>query len=336
MNHSLQNTFKIGRLILPRPAIMLAPLEDVTDLSYRLVCKAQGADMVFTEFISSEGLIRDAQKSRAKLKIHDSERPVGIQIFGNEENAMVRAAELATLAGPEVIDINWGCPVKKVAGKGAGSGILNDIPRMVSITAAVVRATPLPVTVKTRLGYDDSDKPIREITRRLQDVGIAAITIHGRTRAQLYSGRADWTLIGEVKADPSVFIPVIGNGDITTPETAREMLDRYGVDGIMIGRGAIGNPWIFGAIRNYLSAGRYDGPPSISSRIEVMMQHLRDSVDLKGEKRAVLEMRKFYSGYLKGLAGAKHLRTRLMTLSGAAEVEDALRAFGRQESPDLS
>jgi len=330
--NSLQNTFKIGNLSLPRPAIMLAPLEDITDLPYRLICKAHGADMVFTEFISSDGLIRDAQKSQAKLKIHENERPVGIQIFGNDEAAMVRATELATLAGPDSIDINWGCPVRKVAGKGAGSGILKDIPRMVAITAAVVRATTLPVTVKTRLGYDESDKPIREITRRLQDVGIAAITIHGRTRSQLYSGRADWTLIGEVKADPSVTIPVIGNGDITSPETAKEMLARFGVDGIMIGRGAIGNPWIFYDIKSYLATGTFPGPPPINSRIPVILQHLHDSVTLKGEKRAVLEMRKFYSGYLRGFAGAKALRAGLMASSGADTVENILLDFARQEA----
>jgi tRNA-dihydrouridine synthase B len=316
---------KIGDLHLPDRAVLLAPLEDITDLSYRLICRRMGADMVFTEFISSDGLVRDADKSIKKMRIYEEERPVGIQIFGSDVQQMVIAAQMAEEAGPDTIDINWGCPVRKVVNKGAGSGILKDIPKMIAITAAVVKAVKIPVTVKTRLGYDESDKPIVEVAERLQDVGIAAITIHGRTRSQMYSGTADWSLIGQVKANPRMKIPVIGNGDIDSPEKAQEMFDRYGIDGIMIGRAAIGNPWIFAAVKAYLEKGILIPSPSLTERIDVCLWHLHKAAEIKGENRAVLEMRKFYAGYFKGLPHFKHIRLELMQMTRLSEIEERLK-----------
>lgn len=316
---------KIGNLHLPDRAVFLAPLEDITDLSYRTICRKMGADMVFTEFISSEGLVRDADKSLKKMRLYEEERPVGIQIFGSDLQQMVMAAQIAEEAGPDTIDINWGCPVRKVVSKGAGSAILKDIPKMIAITAAIVKAVKVPVTVKTRLGYDESDKPIVEMAERLQDVGIAAITIHGRTRSQMYSGTADWSLIGKVKANPRMSIPVVGNGDIDSPEKALAMFNTYKVDGIMIGRAAIGNPWIFKTIKTYLENGILIPPPTLSERIEVCLTHLHKTVETKGENRAILEMRKFYAGYFKGLPHFKQIRMELMQMNHLADIENRLK-----------
>lgn len=316
---------KIGGLELPDRAVLLAPLEDITDLSYRLICRKMGADMVFTEFISSDGLVRDAEKSINKMRLYEEERPVGIQIFGSDLHQMVAAAQMAEEARPDTIDINWGCPVRKVVVKGAGSGILKDIPKMIAITAAVVKAVKIPVTVKTRLGYDETSKPIVEVAERLQDVGIAAITIHGRTRSQMYSGVADWTLIGAVKANPRMKIPVIGNGDIDSPQKAKAMFDQYGVDGIMIGRAAIGNPWIFSSVKAYLNQGILLPPPELPERINTCLQHLRKAVEIKGEKRAILEMRKFYTGYFKGIPHFKQVRMELMQMTTLGEIENRLK-----------
>lgn len=316
---------KIGNLHLPDRAVFLAPLEDITDLSYRTICRKMGADMVFTEFISSEGLVRDADKSLKKMRLYEEERPVGIQIFGSDLQQMVMAAQIAEEAGPDTIDINWGCPVRKVVSKGAGSAILKDIPKMIAITAAIVKAVKVPVTVKTRLGYDESDKPIVEVAERLQDVGIAAITIHGRTRSQMYSGTADWSLIGKVKANPRMSIPVVGNGDIDSPEKALAMFNTYKVDGIMIGRAAIGNPWIFKTIKTYLENGILIPPPTLSERIEVCLTHLHKTVETKGENRAILEMRKFYAGYFKGLPHFKQIRMELMQMNHLADIENRLK-----------
>ncbi len=311
---------KIGTLQLPHRPVILAPLEDITDPPYRIICKRMGADLVYTEFISSDGLVRDAGKSKKKLDLQAGERPVGIQIFGNNKEAMVEAAQLATEAGPDLIDINWGCPVKKVAMKGAGSGILLNIPLMVEITAAVVKATPLPVTVKTRLGWDDSSKPIVEVAEKLQDAGIAAITIHGRTRAQLYSGKADWTLIAAVKNNPRITIPVIGNGDITGPESALEAFGRFGVDGIMIGRAAVGNPWIFSQIKAALHDGFQAVIPTLDQKLDVCKEHLLNEIEWKGERQALNEMRKFYGGYFSSLPGIKAFRSELVTATSVTHV----------------
>jgi tRNA-dihydrouridine synthase B len=315
---------KIDKLDLGVFPLLLAPLEDITDSSFRQICRLYGADLVYTEFVSSEGLIRDAWKSQHKLHFQDSERPIGIQIFGNEISSMQRAAELATEANPELIDINFGCPVKKVAMKGSGAGMLNDLPKMISMTKAIVRSTHLPVTVKTRLGWDEKQKNIVEIAERLQDVGIKAITIHGRTRAQMYSGFADWTLIGEVKNNPRMYIPVIGNGDIDSPEKAVKMFDLFGVDALMIGRAAIGNPWIFKSIRSYYETGQILPPPSANERIKICRVHLRKAVEAKGEMKGILEMRRHYSSYFKSLPDFKKHRLRLLTLTSLLSIEEFL------------
>jgi tRNA-dihydrouridine synthase B len=313
---------KIGKIDLGNRPLILAPLEDVTDSSFRLVCRQHGADMVVTEFISSEGLIRDAKKSHNKLIFNETERPIAIQIFGHDAEAMRQAAILAEQARPEVIDINFGCPVRKVINKGGGADLLRDVPRMLNITKAVISATRLPVTVKTRLGWDEESKNIVEIAEQLQDCGIAAITIHGRTRAQMYKGVADWTLIGAVKNNPAMHIPVIGNGDIDSPEKAKLMFDQYGVDGIMIGRAAVGNPWLFRQIRSFLDSGvRIDGP-SLAERIEVCKTHLMHAIAQKGERRAILEMRKHYSGYFKALPHFKEHRLQLLTCNSFNEIEN--------------
>lgn len=314
---------KIGNTILPDLPLLLAPMEDITDPPFRALCKRMGADVMITEFISSEGLIRDAAKSLVKLDFDESERPVGIQIFGHDLLAMCRAAEVAETANPDFIDINWGCPVKKVAVKGAGAGVLNDIPKMVRITEAVVKSTKLPVTVKTRLGWDENDKPIVDIAERLQDVGIQAISIHGRSKAQLYKGEADWTLIGEVKNNPRMKIPVFGNGDIDSPQKAKEML-KYGVDGLMIGRATIGNPWIFREIKYFFETGNILPSPELSEKAAVCREHLMRSVEWKGERVAVAEMRKHYSGYFKGIPDFKPFRIKLVTSFDLNEILEML------------
>lgn len=304
---------RIGSVELGEFPLLLAPMEDVSDPPFRTLCKKHGADMMYTEFISSEGLIRDAVKSRQKLDIYEKERPVGIQIFGSEIDSMRRAAEISAASGPDVLDINYGCPVKKVACKGAGAGILQDIPKMVSMTKEIVEAVDLPVTVKTRLGWDDNSKYIVEVAERLQDVGIKAISIHGRTRAQMYKGEADWSLIRAVKENPNMHIPVFGNGDIDTPEKALAYRKEYGVDGIMIGRGSIGNPWIFDEIKHYFATGEHLPAPTVSDRVEAARAHLVHSLEWKGERLGVVEMRRHYANYFRGLPHFKQHRLVLVT-----------------------
>jgi nifR3 family TIM-barrel protein len=289
-------------------------MEDITDMPFRSLCKEFGADLLITEFISSEALIREAGKSTIKMKFGEDERPVGIQIFGDSVESMRKAAIIAESFQPDFIDLNFGCPVKKVVVKGGGAALLNDLPKMTAMTDAVVRAVKIPVTAKTRLGWDDSSRNIMEIAEQLQDAGIKAISIHGRTRAQLYGGQADWTLIGKVKENPRISIPVFGNGDITSAVIAKEMKDRYGVDGLMIGRAAVGNPWIFRECKAYLTTGELIPPPSLEERLKVLRIHLHRSLEYKGEMRTVLEMRKFYTGYFRGVPDFKKHRMRLMTL----------------------
>lgn len=314
----------IGKVLLPDFPLLLAPMEDVSDPPFRAVCKRNGADMMYSEFISSEGLIRDAIKSRKKLDIFEEERPVGIQIFGGDEESLSLAAKIVEVTRPDLLDINFGCPVKKVALKGAGAGVLRNIDLMVKLTAAVVRSTSLPVTVKTRLGWDDSSKNIEEVAERLQDTGIAALSIHGRTRAQMYKGQADWTLIGKVKNNPRIQIPVFGNGDIDSPEKVLEFKNRYGVDGVMIGRAAIGYPWIFREIKHFLKTGTHLPPPSLEERIDVCREHLRKSVQWKNPVVGVNEMRRHYASYLKGLPNIKEYRLQLVTLKEVEAIEEVL------------
>lgn len=321
---------KIGDIEFKEYPLILAPLEDITDLPFRLVCKQQGADLMYTEFISSEGLIRDARKSMVKLELVDEERPMGIQIFGHDTESMIRATEIAEQAGPDLIDINFGCPVRKVTGKGAGAAMLKDVPKMVEVTRAVVKATNLPVTVKTRLGWDEKSKNIVEVAEQLQDTGIAALAIHGRTRAQLYGGKADWRLIGEVNNNPRMHIPIIGNGDITGPEKALEMRARYGVDGLMVGRAAIGYPWIFREIRHFFREGTLMPQPDVSERVEVCIKHLQHSVEYKGERRGMFEMRKHYGNYFKGFPNFKAFKVKLMEteqVERVVEVLEEIRGF---------
>lgn len=310
---------KIGNIELGEFPLILSPMDDVTDLPFRQLCKLHGADVLISEFIASEALIRDAEKSRRKMHFADFERPIGIQVFGNEEDAMLRCIDVVAEAQPDFIDINWGCPVRKVAGKGGGSGMLKDIPKLLKITAAIVQNSPLPVTVKTRLGYDDSNKPIVTLAEQLQDIGVAAVSIHGRTKTQMYRGEADWTLIGETKANPRLHIPVFGNGDITTPQQALEARRRYGVDGILIGRAAIGNPWIFEQTKQLM---QYQTPvlPSVSDRVEVCRQHLMAEVDFKGERQAIFEMRKHYGAFFRGLFDFKQFRIPLVSVTTLPEV----------------
>lgn len=293
--------------------LLLAPMEDVSDPPFRALCKREGCDMMYTEFISVEGLIRDAHKSVQKLDIYEEERPIGIQIFGAEHDSMMRAAEIVEAAGPEVLDINYGCPVKKVTRKMCGAGILQDIPKMVELTRAVVNATNLPVTVKTRLGWDDKTLYIEEVAERLQDVGIQALSIHGRTRKQMYKGVADWTLIGKIKDNPRIHIPIFGNGDIDSPQKALEYRNRYGVDGIMIGRAAIGYPWIFREIKHFFKTGEMLPPPTVAERVGAARQHLRHSIEWKGRVLGVLEMRRHYTNYFRGFPHIKKYRTQLVT-----------------------
>lgn len=304
---------KIGNTEIGEFPLLLAPMEDVSDPPFRAVCKEQGADLMYTEFISVEGLIRDAGKSIQKLDIYDDERPMGIQIFGAEIDSMGRAAEIVEEAKPELLDINFGCPVKKVVCKMAGAGILQDIPRMIKLTEKVVKSTSLPVTVKTRLGWDENSLNIVEVAERLQDVGIKALTIHGRTRKQMYKGEADWTLIAKVKENPRMNIPVFGNGDIDSPQKALEYRRRYNVDGIMIGRASIGYPWIFRDIKHYFLTGEVPEPPGIDERVEVARKHLAKSIEWKGEKVGVVEMRRHYGNYFRNLEGIKDYRSRLVT-----------------------
>ena len=295
-------------------------MEDVTDLTFRYICKGFGADMMYTEFISSDGLIRDAAKTLAKMRIFDYERPIGIQIYGHIPEAMVEAAVRAQEAGPDFIDINFGCPVNKIARRGAGSGMMRFPDRMVEITRSVVDAVKLPVTVKTRLGWDDDSKIIVELAERLQDAGIEALTIHGRTRAQMYKGQADWTLIGKVKANPRMRIPIIGNGDITTPQQAKDAFDRYGVDAVMIGRASFGHPWIFREVKHFLETGEILEPMSVSERVELAKRHLAKSLEFKGEKVGILEMRRHLSCYFKGLDNFKETRLKLVTSTDPQEL----------------
>lgn len=313
---------QIGKIQLGEFPLLLAPMEDVSDPPFRAVCKENGADLMFTEFISSEGLIRDAIKSRQKLDIFEEERPVGIQIFGGDEEAMAMAAGIVDTTNPDIVDINFGCPVKKVVCKGAGAAVLKDIPLMVRLTKAVIKSTSLPVTVKTRLGWDDNTKNIEEVAERLQDIGVAALSVHGRTRVQMYKGEADWTLIAKVKDNPRINIPIFGNGDIDSPQKALEYKNRYGVDGVMIGRAAIGYPWIFREVKHYMATGELLPPPTLDERLAACSKHLHSSVQWKGEKLGLLEMRRHYANYLKGLPNIKEFRMKLVTAEHLPELVD--------------
>jgi nifR3 family TIM-barrel protein len=315
---------KIADIELGEFPLLLAPMEDVSDPPFRYVCKQAGADLMYTEFISSEGLIRDAIKSRQKLDIFDYERPIGIQIFGGDEEAMALSAKIVDATGPDLLDINYGCPVSKVVCKGAGAGVLKDVDLMVRLTDAVVKSTNLPVTVKTRLGWDENSKNIMEVAERLQDVGIKALTIHGRTRAQMYKGEADWTLIAAVKNNPRIHIPIFGNGDIDNPEKALEYKNRYGVDGVMIGRAAIGYPWIFREVKHFLNTGQHLSPPTFEERLLVCRTHFEKSVAWKGDKVGVFEMRRHYAQYFRGLPDFKPWRTQLVNAGTPDEVYDLL------------
>ena len=304
---------KIGDIELPEFPLLLAPMEDVSDPPFRMVCKEQGVDLMYTEFISSEGLIRDAVKSRMKLDIFEYERPIGVQIFGSEIESMVKCAEIIESVNPNLLDINYGCPVSKVTCKGAGAGILQNIPKMVAMTEAVVKATKLPVTVKTRLGWDEGSKNIEEVAERLQDIGIQALTVHGRTRVQMYKGEANWELIAKIKENPRIRIPIFGNGDIDSPEKAWEYKNKYGVDGIMVGRASIGYPWIFREIKHYFKTQELLPPPTIAERVEACKSHFEFSLRWKGEKLGVLEMRRHYTNYFKGIPNFKPFRMDLVT-----------------------
>ena len=315
---------KIGQIQLPDFPLLLAPMEDVSDPPFRAVCKQNGADLMYSEFISSEGLIRDAMKSRKKLDFSEEERPFGIQIFGGDEDAMAMSARICETVNPDLVDINFGCPVKKVVSKGAGAGVLKDIALMVRLTEAVIKSTKLPVTVKTRLGWDDSSKNIEEVAERMQDIGVKALAIHGRTRCQLYKGEADWTLIGKVKNNQRIHIPIFGNGDIDSPQKTLEYKNRYGVDGIMIGRAAIGYPWIFREIKHFLQTQIILPSPTLEERITVCKTHLQKSVEWKGPIVGIFEMRRHYTNYLKGLPGIKDFRMKLVTLSTAEAINEVL------------
>ncbi len=321
---------KIGPIELPEFPLLLAPMEDVSDPPFRAVCKQHGADLMYTEFISSEGLIRDAAKSVQKLDIFEYERPIGIQLFGSDIESMRKSAEIATTASPDLIDINYGCPVKQVACKGAGAALLQDIPKMVMMTETVVKATHLPVTVKTRLGWDDNTKNIQEVAERLQDIGIQALTIHGRTRVQMYKGDADWTLIGKIKENSRIRIPIFGNGDIDSPEKALEYKNRYGVDGIMIGRASIGYPWFFNEVKYFLKTGTHLPPPDINQRVEVCKQHLEFSLRWKGPVLGLIEMRRHYTNYFKHIPDFKPFRMKLVTSDSSDEVLNTLEEIRQQ------
>ena len=326
---------KIGKIELPEFPLLLAPMEDVSDPPFRALCKEQGADVVYTEFISSEGLIRDAAKSVIKLDIYEKERPVGIQIFGANLDSMLRAVEIVEKSNPDIIDINFGCPVKKVVSKGAGAGILKDICLMEKLTAEMVKRTHLPVTVKTRLGWDHDSIRIVEVAERLQDVGVKALSIHGRTRAQMYKGNADWRPIAEVKNNPRMHIPIFGNGDVNSPERAVEMRDRYGLDGAMIGRASIGNPWFFKQVKHYFKTGRHLEHISMPERVEAARRHLKMSIDWKGEVLGVLETRRHYTNYFKGIPNFKPYRTKMVTSDHSQDVfetfDEVEKVFGNYQ-----
>lgn len=311
---------KIGNINLGEFPLLLAPMEDVSDPPFRAVCKEGGADLMYTEFISSEGLIRDAAKSRQKLDIFEYERPIGVQLFGGDIGNMVESARIATEVSPDLIDVNYGCPVKAVACRGAGAALLQDIPKMVKMTEEIVKCTPLPVTVKTRLGWDDKTRNVPEVAERLQDIGIKALTVHGRTRVQMYKGDADWTLIAEIKNNPRIHIPIFGNGDVDSPQKALEYKNRFGVDGIMIGRGAIGYPWIFNEIKHFMATGTMAEAPDINERVRVTKKHLDFSIRWKGDKLGIFEMRRHYASYFKGLPDFKPYRTKLVEVMTADEV----------------
>ncbi len=323
MQKVLQMLF-IDKIQLPSFPLLLAPMEDVSDPPFRAVCKDNGADMMYTEFISSEGLIRDAIKSKKKLDIFDYEKPIGIQLFGGDEEAMALSAKIADATKPDLIDINFGCPVKKVVCKGAGAGVLKNIPLMIKLTESVVRSTDLPVTVKTRLGWDEQSINILEVAERLQDVGIKALTIHGRTRAQMYKGEADWEKIAEVKNNTRMHIPIFGNGDIDSPEKALAYKNKYGIDGIMIGRASIGNPWIFNEIKHFFNTGTHLKKPSITERVNTVKKHLDFSIRWKGPIVGIVEMRTHYTNYFKGIAHFKEHRSRLVTSNSLPEIYDEL------------
>lgn len=326
---------KIGNIELPDFPLLLAPMEDVSDPPFRKLCKEQGADVMYTEFISSEGLIRDAAKSVQKLDIFEYERPIGIQIFGNEISSMERATEITTAAQPDILDINYGCPVKKVACKGAGAGILQDIPKMVRLTEAIVRSTSLPVTVKTRLGWNEQTKFIVDVAERLQDVGIQALSIHGRTRQQMYKGEADWTLIGEVKNNPRMHIPIFGNGDVDSPEKAVAMKERYGVDGVMVGRATIGHPWFFREVKHFIQTGQHLPPPTLAERVEAARRHLEMSLEWKGDHAGIVEMRRHYGNYFKGLPRFKEYKKVLLTSYEKDEVFSTLELISDLYSTEV-
>ncbi|RIV44665.1 tRNA dihydrouridine synthase DusB [Flagellimonas pelagia] len=323
---------KIGNIELPDFPLLLAPMEDVSDPPFRALCKEQGADVVYTEFISSEGLIRDAAKSVLKLDIYEKERPVGIQIFGAELDSMLQAVDIVEQSNPDIIDINFGCPVKKVVCKNAGAGILRDIPLMVKLTEEIVKRTKLPVTVKTRLGWDSNSIKIVEVAERLQDVGIKAISIHGRTRVQMYKGEADWRPIAEVKNNQRMQIPVFGNGDVDTPEAALKMRDEFGLDGAMIGRASIGYPWFFKEVKHFFETGKHLDPPTMPERVDAARRHLQMAIDWKGEKLGVFETRRHYTNYFKGIPHFKEYRTKMVTSDDAVDVfaafDEVLEKFG--------
>ncbi|MBI2268791.1 MAG: tRNA dihydrouridine synthase DusB [Bacteroidetes bacterium] len=327
---------KIGNIELGEFPLLLAPMEDVSDPPFRFVCKQHGADLMYTEFISSEGLIRDAVKSVHKLDIFEYERPIGIQLFGSDINSMREAGSIADKANPDLIDINYGCPVKAVACKGAGAALLQNVPKMVEMTSEIVKIATRPVTVKTRLGWDDNTKNVVEVAERLQDVGIAALTVHGRTRKQMYKGQADWTLIAEIKNNPRIRIPIFGNGDADSPEKVKLMKDTYGIDGVMIGRGSIGHPWIFNEVKHFLKTGTHLTPPTIEDRVSVCKTHLQKSIEWKGEKLGVIEMRRHYANYFKGLDHFKEYRMKLVTLYDANEIfgilEEVVNHYGQLQA----
>jgi len=315
---------RIGNIELGNFPLLLAPMEDVSDPPFRALCKENGADLMFTEFISAEGLIRDADKSLEKLDIYDYERPIGIQIFGDKIDSMRKAAEKAEQANPEIIDINYGCPVKKVACKGAGAGILLDLPKMQAMTKEIVNQVNIPVTVKTRLGWDEKNIKILEVAKRLQDAGIQALTIHGRTRQQMYKGTANWEYINDVKNSPDIHIPIFGNGDIDSPGKALEFKNKYNVDGIMIGRASIGNPWIFNEIKHYLETGQKSAPPSLSEKINSVKKHVSFSVEWKGDRKGIYEMRRHYTNYFRGIPNFKPYRNKLVQLESQEEIINLL------------
>lgn len=319
-----RNQLTIGNILLGKNPLFLAPMEDITDPSFRYLCKLYGADFMYTEFISSDGLVRDGVKSVKKLDLYEFERPIGIQLYGHLVGTMVEAALIAEEANPELIDINFGCPVKKIANRGAGAGMLRNVPLMIGMTEAIVKAVRIPVTVKTRLGWDEENKNIVEVAEKLQDTGICALTIHGRTRAQLYKGSADWTLIGEVKNNPRMNIPIIGNGDIDSPQKAREMFDRYGVDGIMIGRASVGRPWIFRDIHYFLNTGDLLPEPTIAEKADLAFLHLDKSLEFKEGKRAIFEIRRHFSNYFKGIPDFKETRLKLLTSPDPEEIKNII------------